>query len=244
MRVRSACAPPVDQKPPAMIGSLIGAPVARPEERVVDDPEHARRHPLHERREQPERHARRADRLGGAAREDEAQHAVRARLGGLDRDVPAQRQPDDERPARRGLRVDRGRDGVHGAVDRERLRGAGAVPGQVHRHAAIRRRQAAELRQPLGAGQPRAVDEHDRGRRPRADGRPVRRAGRRPGHGRAGRVGGRAPLLGARRRLAARTVAATISSPCARSPTGPPACGWRGRACRGCSRRASARCAR
>ena len=41
MRVRSACAPPADQKPPAMIGSLIGAPVARPEERVVDDPERA-----------------------------------------------------------------------------------------------------------------------------------------------------------------------------------------------------------
>ena len=220
------------------------APVAGPEEREVQRPEGARRQPLHHRREDPERRGTGPDGLRRAAREHEPEHPVRVRLGGLDRDVPAEREADDEGATRRGLGVDRRHHGRRRGRDRERLAGPRPVPREVDRHAAVRARQPAQLGQPLCPRQPRAVDEHDRRRVARPSRRPV--AGDRgvdPGRraGGRGRVGAAPGDVGRRPRGARiRRRRHGISRPCARSPRGPPGSGWRGRACRGCSTRGSA----
>ena len=199
---------------------------------------------------------------GSAEQPASTRHVTRSGmgLGGLDRDVAAQRQADERRRRRSGASASiAATTAAVAASDRERLAGERAVPRQVHGDAPVAAGQPAELRPPLAAAQARPVEEHDRRGVARADRRP------RPGSGRD-RLPGRPPMpasaagvgtTGAGQRAASRRIhvptcpaggrrvapAIGLRRPCARSPRAPPACGSRGRACRGCSRRASGRSA-
>ena len=193
-----------------------GAAVAEAEVAAVRDVQQPGREAVEAPGDPAERRPDDAGRLRRAARQHEPRDQVRAPIGDVDRDIAPERQADDHGTAGRHLGLDRRDDPVARRAHRERLPRPLAVPGQVHRDAPVAQRQPAQLRGPLVARQPRAVHEHDRRRIAWPDGGPG--AGDRAGH-RPRRRG-------------------------ARSPRGPPGCGWPGRACRGCSTRACARCAR
>ena len=113
--------------------------------------------------ERPEQDRARTARLRGRAGEDEAGDPVGPARRDLDRDVRAQRQPDDDRAAVGRLALDQRADRLGRRVERERDAGRGAVAGQVGGETEEVAGQLRDLARPLRAGQPRRVDEDDRG---------------------------------------------------------------------------------
>ena len=113
--------------------------------------------------ERPEQDRARAARLRRRAGQDEAGDAVGPARRDLDRDVRAQRQPDDDRAAVGRLALDQLPDPIGRRVERERDAGRRAVAGQVRGETQEVAGQLRDLARPLRAGQPRRVDEDDRG---------------------------------------------------------------------------------
>jgi len=113
--------------------------------------------------ERPEQRRSGAARLGGRAGKDEAGDPLGPAGGDLHRDVRPERQPDDDCPAVGRLALDQLGDSLGRRRERERDAGRGAVAGQVRGEAVEVGGELRDLAGPLGAGQPRRVDEDDRG---------------------------------------------------------------------------------
>ena len=156
-RARPTCGPE------AAVDDRLGdrSAVPEPEEPDVEQLEDALRQVLQDPGKDAERERHHAEGLAGAARQHQARDAVRSRIRHLDRDEPAQREPDEDRPPGRHLGFDCGDHASPRGLDRPRLSTPLAVPGQVNRNAPVPRREASQLRPPLAARESRPVQEHD-----------------------------------------------------------------------------------